>query len=76
MNTQIYLDNSATTRPCAQAVEAMNHSMLETYYNPSALYAPAMHAEQELLAARQADCQNAECQRKKRDFYLGRHGER
>lgn len=54
MNTQVYLDNSATTRPCAQAVEAMNRSMLETYYNPSALYAPAMHAEQELLAARQA----------------------
>ena len=54
MSRQIYLDNSATTRPCAQAVEAMNRSMQEIYFNPSALYGPAMHAEQELAGARQA----------------------
>ncbi len=38
----IYLDNSATTRPCKEAVDAMLHAMREDYYNPSALYAPAM----------------------------------
>ncbi len=43
---QVYLDNSATTRPCDAAVEAMLNSMREDYYNPSALYAPAMRAEQ------------------------------
>lgn len=48
---QIYLDNSATTRPCEAAVEAMLHSMREDYFNPSALYAPAMRAEQILKDA-------------------------
>ncbi len=38
----IYLDNSATTRPCNEAVDAMLHAMREDYFNPSALYAPAM----------------------------------
>ena len=51
---QVYLDNSATTCPCEAAVEAMNASMRENYYNPSALYAPAMKAEKELTRARQA----------------------
>ena len=48
---QIYLDNSATTRPCEAAVEAMLKSMREDYYNPSALYAPAMQGEQILKDA-------------------------
>ena len=42
---QVYLDNSATTRPCPQAVEAVAQSMTEAFHNPSALYAPAMRAE-------------------------------
>lgn len=48
----IYLDNSATTRPFEAAVEAMKQSMLEGFYNPSALYAPAMHAERRMAEAR------------------------
>ena len=38
----IYLDNSATTRPGAGVVREMSDCMLEGYYNPSALYAPAV----------------------------------
>ncbi len=34
----IYLDNSATTRPCPEAVEAMALAMTENWGNPSALY--------------------------------------
>ena len=34
----IYLDNSATTKPCAEAVEAMVSAMTENWGNPSALY--------------------------------------
>ena len=34
----IYLDNSATTKPCKEAVEAMMHAMTESWGNPSALY--------------------------------------
>ena len=48
---QAYLDNSATTKPCSQCVDAMVRSMQEDYYNPSALYAPAMKGEQILKEA-------------------------
>ena len=34
----IYLDNSATTKPCQEAVEAMTLAMTESWANPSALY--------------------------------------
>ena len=34
----IYLDNSATTKPCAEAVETMHKALTENWANPSALY--------------------------------------
>ena len=34
----IYLDNSATTRPCPEAVAAITNAMTENWGNPSALY--------------------------------------
>ena len=34
----IYLDNSATTRPCPEAVAAMTNALTEQWGNPSALY--------------------------------------
>ncbi len=34
----IYLDNSATTKPCKEAMEAVNYAMTEGWGNPSALY--------------------------------------
>ena len=34
----IYLDNSATTKPCKEAVEAMMLALTENWGNPSALY--------------------------------------
>ncbi len=37
----IYLDNSATTRVCPEAVAAMTEAMTEDFFNPSALYAPS-----------------------------------
>ena len=49
----IYLDNSATTRVCEEAVNAMAQCMRENYYNPSALYAPALTVGKELRACRE-----------------------
>ena len=49
----IYLDNSATTRPCEAAVEQMLHAMREDFYNPSALYAPAMGPEKMMKKCRE-----------------------
>ena len=34
----IYLDNSATTKPCPEAVKAMTQALTENWGNPSALY--------------------------------------
>ena len=34
----IYLDNSATTKPCKEAVEAVANALTENWGNPSALY--------------------------------------
>ena len=34
----IYLDNSATTKPCPEAVEAVTKALTENWGNPSALY--------------------------------------
>lgn len=48
----VYLDNSATTRPGEACVAAMSESMREGFYNPSALYAPAMYAERAMTEAR------------------------
>ena len=50
----IYLDNSATTKPCPQAVEAMTRAMTEAWGNPSALYSFGINAAHELKNARQS----------------------
>ena len=41
----IYLDNSATTKPSAAVIAAMTDALENGWYNPSALYRPAMDAE-------------------------------
>ena len=48
----IYLDNSATTKPCIQAVEAMTKAMTENWSNPSALYSFGIDTARELRNAR------------------------
>lgn len=50
----VYLDNSATTQPSPAVIDAVASSMREGYYNPSALYAPALAAEQQMSACREA----------------------
>lgn len=53
----IYLDNSATTRPCPEAVAAMTGAMTAQWGNPSALYnfgidaAHALHTARHQIAA-------------------------
>ncbi len=49
----IYLDNSATTRPCQEAVEAMTKALTEDWGNPSALYGFGIDAAHRLRQARQ-----------------------
>ncbi len=48
----IYLDNSATTKPCPEAVAAMQTALTENWGNPSALYAFGLEAAHSLRTAR------------------------
>ena len=49
----IYLDNSATTKPCNAAVMAMTEALTEHWGNPSALYNFGIDTAAKLRAARQ-----------------------
>ena len=48
----IYLDNSATTKPCKEAVEAMTKALTENWGNPSALYDFGIDTARQLKLAR------------------------
>ena len=48
----IYLDNSATTKPCPAAVSAVTAALTECWANPSALYEFGIHAARQLRDAR------------------------
>ncbi len=48
----IYLDNSATTKPCKAAVEAMSETLTDGWANPSALYSFGIEAAHALRSAR------------------------
>ena len=50
----IYLDNSATTKPCPEAVDAMTRALTENWANPSALYAFGIDTGRMLRDARTA----------------------
>ena len=48
----IFLDNSATTKPCKEAVEATMYALTEGWGNPSALYSFGIDAARVLREAR------------------------
>lgn len=48
----IYLDNSATTKPCREAVEAITTALTEQWANPSALYGFGFDSAKALRTAR------------------------
>ena len=48
----IYLDNSATTKPCMEAVDAITKSLTEGWGNPSALYNFGIDTARALRTAR------------------------
>ena len=48
----IYFDNSATTKPCKEAVEAMTKALQDDWANPSALYQFGIDAAKDLRSNR------------------------
>lgn len=49
----VYLDNSATTKPCGKAIEYMNNCLKENWGNPSSLHSLGMNAENIVTNARE-----------------------
>lgn len=52
--TEIYLDNSATTRPFDEVIELLSRTQRENYGNPSSLHARGVTAEKLLDEARRS----------------------
>lgn len=48
----IYFDNSATTRPFSEVADTVSCFMRDDFYNPSALYAPAVQVSHRLSLVR------------------------
>lgn len=55
--SELYFDNSSTTKVCEQAAEKVLEMMTEHYGNPSSLHTMGFEAERELTAARTAVAQ-------------------
>ena len=54
-----YLDNSATTKPSAAVAAAVSELMEGGWYNPSALYKPALETQKRIDRARETCLQAA-----------------
>ncbi|WP_142414016.1 cysteine desulfurase family protein [Hathewaya massiliensis] len=50
---EIYLDNSATTKPYEEVIEAMGKTMRECYANPSSAYKLGIKAEKKITECRE-----------------------
>lgn len=45
LKKNVYLDNSATTKPCEKAIQNINYALVENWGNPSSLYDMGFHAQ-------------------------------
>ena len=61
MSEICYLDNSATTRPCKESLEALNYNLNNNWGNPSSLYYLGYDAEEEMNACRLAVAKKLSC---------------
>lgn len=53
MKDLVYLDNSATTKPCDKAIEYMNKALYDNWGNPSSLHTIGINAEEILFSAKE-----------------------
>lgn len=71
MTTEVYLDNSATTRCCDAAIETMTKVLGTDYGNPSSLHNKGMEAEVYLKNARKTIAQSLKAEEKEIIFTSG-----
>lgn len=58
---EAYFDNSATTAPCAEAIEAMNIALRECWGNPSSLHRTGNKAKELLDLSRESIAKRLSC---------------
>lgn len=61
VNREVYLDNSATTRPCDTAIARMTDCLRENWGNPSSLHIMGMNAADSVNDARSAVAKLIHC---------------
>lgn len=67
----VYLDNSATTKPCKEAVEAVNFMLTENYGNPSSLHGFGIEAMKTVIGAREVIADTLGCEKDEVFFTSG-----
>ncbi|MDE6123637.1 MAG: cysteine desulfurase [Eubacterium sp.] len=67
----VYLDNSATTKPCKEAVEAIRIALEENYGNPSSLHNLGIDAAKAVIKARQSIADVLDCEKDEIFFTSG-----
>ncbi len=68
---EVYLDNSATTKPCREAVLAVCHALEENYGNPSSLHGIGINAAKAVIRARQSLADKIDCEKEEIFFTSG-----
>lgn len=69
--TEAYLDNSATTRPCGEAVDKIMQMLTENYGNPSSLHSRGLQAQLAVEQARESVAKATGAQKKEIIFTSG-----
>ncbi len=67
----VYLDNSATTKPCKEAVKAVCSALEENYGNPSSLHNIGIAAAKAVINARQSIADMMDCEKEEIFFTSG-----
>lgn len=67
----VYLDNSATTKPCDEAVVAINRMITENFGNPSSLHFLGISAMKEVINARESIAKKLDCEKDEIYFTSG-----
>lgn len=67
----VYLDNSATTKPCEEAVVAINRMITENFGNPSSLHFLGISAMKEVISARESIAKKLDCEKDEIYFTSG-----
>ncbi len=67
----VYLDNIATTKPCEEAIVAINRMITENFGNPSSLHFLGISAMKEVINARESIAKKLDCEKDEIYFTSG-----